>query len=126
MIDPIAQTHLIAVRPNGDRIPVTFAIGKPYQVAPDREWACPVSLADLYPTLRDPHGEDSLQALCLAISLALRLLASFQSKGGHLLLADETGECKLPAGLQHLDLRPLTPEEHTRLDHLMNECEDPN
>ncbi|NEO83388.1 MAG: hypothetical protein F6J87_03885 [Spirulina sp. SIO3F2] len=113
MNDTIAQTHLMAVRPNGDRIPVTLAIGKPYQIAPDQEWACPVSLADLH-KLPDARGEDSFQALCLAISLALRLLESFQAQGGRLLFAGETDEeYELPKGLLHLGLRPTAIEAHS-------------
>ncbi|MEM8640588.1 MAG: hypothetical protein AAGG51_17490 [Cyanobacteria bacterium P01_G01_bin.54] len=111
----IAQTRLMAVHPNGDRIPVTVAIGKPYKIAPNREWACPVSLADLYESLPDIHGEDGMQALCCAISLALRLLESFQAQGGLLLGVNETGaEYELPENLEHLGLRLRTPEEYSQ------------
>jgi hypothetical protein len=44
----------------------------------------------LYEKLIDARGEDPLQALCLAISLALELLDAFRQSGGT--LTYETGE----------------------------------
>ena len=41
-----------------------------------------MSLSPLYARLHDAHGGDSLQALCLAISLALDLLKNVVEEGG--------------------------------------------
>ncbi len=62
----------------------------PYQCADSpEEWSCPVSVRPLHDQLSDQHGGDSLQALCLAIRLALDLLKDFRAKGGVLLIDGE-------------------------------------
>jgi hypothetical protein len=59
------------------------AIGQPYP-RPDGSWACPVELSGLHDRLHDMIGEDSLQALCLAMRLCGKLLTAFVESGGHL------------------------------------------
>jgi hypothetical protein len=81
----IASLVLDAQRPDEERFAITIEIGTPYH-RETGEWACPVSLHGLYERLRDASGNDSFQALCMAISLAQDLLQTFQDKGGTLLL----------------------------------------
>ncbi len=87
MDDPIATMEMMAVHPDGTRAPLIVEIGKPYSVDTE-EWACPVSLKPLYPRLPDQHGVDSMQALCLALSLVFDLLSHFKEKGGALQYED--------------------------------------
>jgi hypothetical protein len=55
---------------------------------PERDSACPVAIRGMYDNLADIHGEDSLQALCLAASLVRTLIAGFVSDGGKLSFPD--------------------------------------
>jgi hypothetical protein len=89
---PIASESLFGQKhPHEDRFEITVQIGTPYQVGTiPEEWACPVSVKPLYKVLHDAHGEGSLQALCLAISLAQDLLQAFRENGGKLTF--ETGD----------------------------------
>lgn len=92
----IATTSFSAER-NGRRFEIAIDIGQPYRCGDSpEEWACPVALRGLYDRLHDAHGNDALQALCLAISLALDLLSAFKDEGGKLLYADG-GEVPLEA-----------------------------
>src|SRR6267143_1946399 len=77
-------TQLLCVRPSGERIQVTVAIGHPFPTAAG-DWACPIEITALHGRLPDVHGTDSLQALCLAIRAAGELLASFVADGGRIL-----------------------------------------
>ena len=92
MDDCIARETICAVQPDGERITIELSVGTPYQVTAgsDIEWACPVSLTPLYSRLHDAHGSTSLQALCLALSLVIDLLAKFKEDGGTLAHDDGT------------------------------------
>jgi hypothetical protein len=80
-----ATTSIIGQRPGEEPFLIKVQIGIPCQCGNDpEEWACPVSLTPLYKHLHDAHGGNSLQALCLAVSLALDLLQDFKEKGGAL------------------------------------------
>jgi hypothetical protein len=84
MVQPIAMLSLLARGPGQDHeFPITVAVGAPYEDGTG-SWACPVVVTGLHDRLADIVGEDSLQALCLAIQLAGRLLAAFVARGGHL------------------------------------------
>ena len=75
----------------GQRFEITVEVGKPYQYGDDpEEWACSVSLKPLYSRLSDIRGEDSFQALCLAIRFVHSLLQGFVEDGGT--LTHEGGE----------------------------------
>jgi hypothetical protein len=87
----VAQIVIFGQRPGGQRFQITVRIRTPYQVSGEHEeWACPVSLEPLYANLRDIHGGDSFQALCLAVRLVHQLLKGFVEDGGS--LTYETGE----------------------------------
>ena len=83
-------TQLLCVRPGGERLEVTVAIGHPYPTSAG-DWACPIEITVLHGRLADIHGTDSLQALCLAIRTAGELLTSFAAHGGRI-LHPTTGE----------------------------------
>lgn len=84
-----ASTIINAQRPNEDPFQVCIEVGVPYRVNDDPdEWACPVALKPLYNNLHDAHGGNSLQSLCLALSLVFDLLSAFQEKGGKLYMTD--------------------------------------
>ena len=82
----VASTTWLGER-NGSRFEIVVEIGEPYQCSPE-EWACPVALRGLHDRLRDMHGGDALQALCLAIRLAFSLLAAFKDEGGKIFHRD--------------------------------------
>jgi hypothetical protein len=86
----IAAMRCFGQKPGEDRVQITVEIGTPYECESPGEWACPVKVEPLYPLLRDIHGIDSLQALCLAIRLAETLLTGFRDDGGT--LTYENGE----------------------------------
>ena len=91
MNNPVAYLSVCGQRPGKESFEITVEIGTPYLCGEDPEdWACPVAVRPLYQSLRDIHGDDSLQSLCLAISLAQNLLQDFREKGG--LLTYENGE----------------------------------
>lgn len=79
----IASEKIWAQRPGEDAFEIRIEIGAPYRVGDDpEEWACPVELLPLHNRLHAAHGSSSVQALCLALSLALGLLYAFKAKGG--------------------------------------------
>ena len=92
MTEPTASITLLGRRaPEEQAFEIQLTIGPPYQVGDQpHEWACPIGLTPLYKNLRDASASDSLQALCLAMSLALDLLSGFREKGGELMY--ESGE----------------------------------
>jgi hypothetical protein len=84
----VASISIDAVSPEGEAFVIELEVGTPYQCETG-EWACPIALGGLNDGLRDIHGEDSFQALCLAIRLAQDLLQGFREKGGKLLMGTE-------------------------------------
>jgi hypothetical protein len=78
------MTTFTCVRPGGGRVSVTIAVGHPYPTS-EGDWACPVEIDGLQGRLEDIAGEDSMQALCLAIRTARDLLTSFMADGGRVL-----------------------------------------
>jgi len=87
----IARTAMFGQRPGEERFPILVEIGTPYRcgIEPE-EWACSVSLEQLYGKSPDIHASDSFQALCLAIRFAHYLLNAFLEEGG--ILTQEDGE----------------------------------
>ena len=78
------MTEFLCVRPGGEWVKVTVAVGHPYPTAAG-DWACPLEIAGLHGRLKDIVGIDSLQALTLAIRAARELLTSFVADGGRIL-----------------------------------------
>ena len=80
----LASIDLIAVDQSHNRFLVAFRLGVPEQVSPN-EWRCRVSLDGLHDNLEVMHGADSMQALSLAMGLAVTLMREFIVRGGRLL-----------------------------------------
>ena len=78
-----AKISIDATSPIEGPFTIDLEIGTPYR-CDTGEWACRLSLDGLYYGLPDIRGEDSLQALCLAVSTALTLLRDFRRDGGTL------------------------------------------
>ena len=84
MVESLVESAIDCVGPNGERHRIVVKLGRPYQTSTG-EWACPVKIRGLYNNLCDIHGQDSLQALCLATSLVRTLLNSFVEGGGRIM-----------------------------------------
>jgi hypothetical protein len=81
-MQPIAELKLSGVQADGRIVSITASVGQPYQT--EGHWRCPVRLVGIDDHLADIAGEDSLQALCLALRLLGQHLADFLAKGGRL------------------------------------------
>ena len=93
----IASEKLLAQRPGEQAFEFIIEVGTPYRIAHDpEEWACPISMKPLHYDLRDAHGNSSLQAICLATTLALHLLQEFKQLGGIVRYPNGT-DCPLEA-----------------------------
>jgi hypothetical protein len=95
MSEEIASTNVICVTPEGERLPVTISIGRPYRDS-DGLWACPVSLQGLYRRLSPMKSDDAFHALCLSIFLVRNLLAGVVEDGGRVLLVGTDDDQELP------------------------------
>lgn len=82
---------LIWLRKDGTEAPITVRLGLPYQ-RPTGEWAGPIEVRGLDKPIRaDAHGESSLQALCLALSLARDQLRDLIARGERIVFANDRG-----------------------------------
>lgn len=81
----VAHTELDVLWPDGRRVTVTLRIGQPYQDPELRDWRCPVDLQGLSRRPPDMAGEDSLQALLLALRFAHYELGGAIARGARLL-----------------------------------------
>jgi hypothetical protein len=76
----VAAIDLRAIWTDGETSEVGMRIWQPIQEA-EGEWSCKLELPGLHEELEPMHGEDSLQALCLALGLARVLLNSVVQTG---------------------------------------------
>ena len=76
LTDIVAEREAVAILANGERKMLRLAVGKPYKCG-EAEWACPVEIKGLYDIASDVRGNDSWQALGLAIALMQKLLTCF-------------------------------------------------
>lgn len=90
----MVNQDVICVKPDGSEHLVRLRVGCPYQTA-SGQWACPVDTGGLYNHLPDIVGVDSLQALCLALSLIRKLLEHFLDAGGTILDTDNRSKCDM-------------------------------
>lgn len=84
----IANITITAVGAEGQVFPLDIAVGVPFVSERHRTWACALTLHPLWPEPAEIAGEDSLQALCLALRVARSMLDSFCEDGGQLLFDD--------------------------------------
>lgn len=128
--DHIAERVIYAVTKTGDGFEIHLAVGQPYQIHPGN-WACPVALDGLHEQLPDLHGENSWQALMLAIRLAKLFLVFFLQDGGKLYWEKGSEEItlneifydesmSLEPQIPHHD-GPLTEEQHVLVNSLTAE-----
>jgi len=81
--EPIAERTVYAVAKSGDSFQIRLLVGRPY-LSDSGNLACPVALDGFHERLPDIRGENSWQALMLAIRLARTLLGFFIEDGGKL------------------------------------------
>jgi len=84
----IACTLIDAVGVDGEAFALEVAVGVPFLSERSEAWACTLTLSPLLPKPVDISGEDSLQALCLALRMAKSMLDDFIEDGGKLLTDD--------------------------------------
>ena len=104
-MNAVVTTKLDCFSPEGDHREVVVEIGRPYQAA-EGEWACPVKIRGLYDHLCDIHGQDSLQALCLAVSLVRSLLTGYVEGGGRVMFPNTECAYDLNAIFGHVGSAP--------------------
>jgi hypothetical protein len=96
LVDEIAVAEMSCVAADGVDFDAGIALGRPYR-APTGEWRCPVAMAGLEEQLPDMAGEDSLQALCMALSTVRALLEHFTEQGGQLFHRGTRSPFEIPA-----------------------------
>ncbi len=89
--EEMAASEFVLVPRQGAKKRARLRVGKPYQ-APTGEWACPVEFRGAEPRYPDIVGENSLQALCLAISFLQSRVDDVVAKGGKLLYLEDDAE----------------------------------
>jgi len=96
MNSPIATLQVVELAADGSRIPTRFELGQP---RPDGRgaWACHVSVDGYDRFSKDIYGEDSLQALCIALRLLRLHLELPLERGSRLVYPDGGGEFPLCA-----------------------------
>lgn len=96
MESPIATLELVEVAADGSRIPLRIELGQP---RPDGRgaWACLVSVDGYDRHAKDIYGEDSLQALCLAMRMVRLHLDCALERGSRLVHTDEDTDFPLEA-----------------------------
>jgi len=96
MKEVIAITKLMCISLSNQQKEVTVKINKPY-CTQQGEWACPITMNGLHENLNEIRGEDSLQALCLGISLVANILRNFVKDGGVILMHGTDSEFPIDA-----------------------------
>jgi hypothetical protein len=97
MDSPIASLKIIHVAADGRRIPVDVEVGQPRHNPDGGEWFCPVLVAGIDDKIRNIRGEDSLQALCLALRSIRSLLESVIEWGGRIVHPEDGEDFPLEA-----------------------------
>lgn len=87
----IAETSFDCIDPSGKRFRTTARIGLPVTVPAEGDSAaygrCGVSLLPIIPE-KSVCGEDTFQAVCLAIDLVRKVLKTFVAQGGRVCLRE--------------------------------------
>jgi hypothetical protein len=83
----IAAIELIVVSAAGDRRRVRLRLAAPARDGASA-WACLLALDGMYERPMRVRGDDALQALCLGLALAGRLLREVVAGGGRVELPD--------------------------------------
>jgi hypothetical protein len=96
MNDTVAETEFECVSPSGESFTSILRVGRPRIDAHGR-WACALSMDGFFREDRPLFGEDSLQALCLALAFAHSQLKGFVARGGQLFCPKTRDEFPLSA-----------------------------
>jgi hypothetical protein len=96
MVNEVASAEIVCVAADGREFNATIAVARPYR-APTGEWRCPVVTSGLQERLPDMAGEDSLQALCMALSTVRILLEHLVEQGGQLLYRGARSQFEIAA-----------------------------
>ena len=101
MNSPAAKLDLVEVAPNGSRIPMRVELGQP---RPDGRGAraCPVMVDGFDRLSKDIYGEDSLQALCLALRIVRLHLELPLERGSRLVYSDGSGNFSMHTYFERL------------------------
>lgn len=93
---PMATLELVEITSADTRRPIRIEVGRPH---PDGRgaWACSVLAQGLDAKVREIYGEDSFQALCLAIRHVHTYLKCVLEQGSRLVHVDGAGEFSLEA-----------------------------
>jgi hypothetical protein len=83
-MDMVVEAPFVFVTNDGTTTDVTIVIGRPCRTSAG-DWACSAQFHGL-PPCPSMVGEDSLQALSLALSLVRRQCEAFLRQGGRILL----------------------------------------
>ncbi len=89
MDQPIAATDVIIVRPTGQVSQLSIRIFRPFADAENA--TCGVELAGLFDRVHNIHGEDTFQALALALRFVYEMLDSEESRGSVVHVAGSDG-----------------------------------
>jgi hypothetical protein len=87
-MDLVATLQLVELAPDGERKAIEVQIGRPHWDERG-SWACPVLVTSISDKVREIHGEDSMQALCLAVQFVRSMLHSVITRGSRLVHTDE-------------------------------------
>ena len=87
MNEPIATLDLLKVASTETQVPIHVEIACP-RLDADGVWTCTVLVQGLDDKPRDVYGQDSLQALCLALRLVSTHLQCAGVRGQRLVYAD--------------------------------------
>jgi hypothetical protein len=94
---PIAVFEAVKVSKDGKRVPLHFEIGTPDLLqGNDGLWNCPILLRGMDAQVRQVYGDDSLQALCLAIRAVFSQLRVIEELG-HRIVAEDGDDVPLDA-----------------------------
>jgi len=94
MKTPISQSaafvsELLLIRSDGSETLLTIRIGFPLKRG--QGWVCPCEIDGLEPQYVDIHGEDSIQAICLALKVVRSRLSSVINAGNTICLPKDRG-----------------------------------
>jgi hypothetical protein len=83
----VASERILWIRSDGTETVISVNVSEPYQVDAVT-WACPVSLDGFEEGRRKIFGASSLQALCLAIGYAHKMLSYLVERGEKLVYSE--------------------------------------
>lgn len=90
MIGVIAKRELVSVSQDGGKTKISIEIEAPFES--QGHFTCQINFIGLFDRRHQIHGDDSMQALCLAIRFANSLLENVVQEGGKFLYPDDGSE----------------------------------